>query len=202
MGFLTKSIYRMKIIFGSHNENKVQEIRQILGSQYMILSLKDVDWHEEIDETGDTLEANALIKMRAIYDKFKTHCFAEDTGLEIEALDNQPGVYTARYAGQSKDPDANMNLVLKNLTNVKNRKARFRTIIALNYHDKEYLIEGILKGSIALQKKGNHGFGYDPIFIPEAMDTSLAELSSEEKNKISHRKKAIQSMINFIQSHE
>ncbi len=184
----------MELIFASHNVHKSKEINQIIGADFTVKSLAEISWHDEIDEIGATLEENAQIKARAIYTKLHLDCFAEDTGLEVEALGNKPGVHTARYAGDSKDANENMNLLLENLQNTENRKARFRTVICLICKDQEILFEGILNGKIGLQKNGNNGFGYDPIFIPEGSDISLAEMDEKTKNSISHRKKAIQKM--------
>lgn len=184
----------MELIFASHNIHKSKEINQIIGADFIVKSLAEISWYDEIDEIGVTLEENAQIKARAIYTKLHLDCFAEDTGLEVEALGNKPGVHTARYAGDSKDANENMNLLLENLQNTENRKARFRTVICLICKDQEILFEGILNGKIGLQKNGNNGFGYDPIFIPEGSDISLAEMDEKTKNSISHRKKAIQKM--------
>ena len=184
----------MELIFASHNIHKSKEINQIIGADFIVKSLAEISWYDEIDEIGATLEENAQIKARAIYTKLLLDCFAEDTGLEVEALGNKPGVHTARYAGDSKDANENMNLLLENLQNTENRKARFRTVICLICKDQEILFEGILNGKIGLQKNGHNGFGYDPIFIPEGFDISLAEMDEKTKNKISHRKKAIQKM--------
>ena len=184
----------MELIFASHNVHKSKEINQIIGADFIVKSLAEISWYDEIDEIGATLEENAQIKAREIYTKLHLDCFAEDTGLEVEALGNKPGVHTARYAGDSKDANENMNLLLENLQNTKNRKARFRTVICLICKEQEILFEGILNGKIGLQKNGNNGFGYDPIFIPEGFDISLAEMDEKTKNTISHRKKAIQKM--------
>ncbi|MGB3132706.1 MAG: RdgB/HAM1 family non-canonical purine NTP pyrophosphatase [Saprospiraceae bacterium] len=184
----------MELIFASHNVHKSKEINQIIGADFIVKSLAEISWYDEIDEFGVTLEENAQIKAREIYTKLHLDCFAEDTGLEVEALGNKPGVHTARYAGDSKDANENMNLLLENLQNTKNRKARFRTVICLICKEQEILFEGILNGKIGLQKNGNNGFGYDPIFIPEGFDISLAEMDEKTKNTISHRKKAIQKM--------
>ncbi|MBK8737708.1 MAG: RdgB/HAM1 family non-canonical purine NTP pyrophosphatase [Saprospiraceae bacterium] len=184
----------MELIFASHNVHKSKEINQIIGADFIVKSLAEISWYDEIDEFGVTLEENAQIKAREIYTKLLLDCFAEDTGLEVEALGNKPGVHTARYAGDSKDANENMNLLLENLQNTENRKARFRTVICLICKEQEILFEGILNGKIGLQKNGNNGFGYDPIFIPEGFDISLAEMDEKTKNTISHRKKAIQKM--------
>ncbi len=184
----------MEFIFASHNTYKANEINQIIGNEFKIKSLSEINWNDEIEETGTTLEENAQLKARTVYRKLKCNCFAEDTGLEVEMLNNDPGVYTARYAGELKDANENMNLVLSNLQNHKNRNARFRTIICLVVPDKEILFEGILNGKIGFHKKGNNGFGYDPIFIPEGYDITLAEMDEKSKNTISHRKNALLKM--------
>ena len=189
----------MELIFASHNEHKTWEIEKILNEKIKIKSLTEIGWKEEIEETGSTIEANAILKAKAIYDSLLQDCFAEDTGLEVEALNNAPGVHTARYAGEQKNTEDNINLLLKNLTDSENRNAQFRTVICLILEGQQYLFEGKLIGKIATTKKGEHGFGYDPIFIPNEYSSSLAELGEEIKNKISHRKKAISKMVDFLE---
>ena len=189
----------MELIFASHNEHKTLEIEKILNEKIKIKSLTEIGWKEEIEETGSTIEANAILKAKAIYDSLLQDCFAEDTGLEVEALNNDPGVHTARYAGEQKNTEDNINLLLKNLTDSENRNAQFRTVICLILEGQQYLFEGKLIGKIATTKKGEHGFGYDPIFIPNEYSSSLAELGEEIKNKISHRKKAISKMVDFLE---
>lgn len=198
----------MQLIFATHNENKVKEIQSLLPANIKIVSLKEININADIPETADTLEGNAQLKVNYIFKILKTDCFADDTGLEIEALNNEPGIYSARYAGEEKDPDANMNKVLKGLNNVSNRSARFRTVIALIFDGKEHLFEGIINGTISTEKRGGKGFGYDPIFIPNIISPlsfgegpgvrSFAEMSLEEKNKISHRAIAIQKLVSFL----
>lgn len=188
----------MELIFASHNENKVTEIAALIGSNYTVKSLTEIGYHEDIIEDGETLEANALIKARTIYKKTKKNCFADDTGLLVEALNNEPGVYSARYAGKQKNANDNMNLLLKNLNNFDNKNARFVTVIALIIDGKEYLFEGELLGKITDTKTGKNGFGYDPIFIPNGFNISLAEMDLQEKNKISHRANAFERMIGFL----
>lgn len=195
----------MQLIFATHNKNKVLEVHKLLHKQYEILSLSDLAQGEEIPETGTTLEENALIKARFVYTTYTKNCFADDSGLEIESLNNEPGVYSARYAGEEKnspagraDDDANMNKALQNLNGVTNRNAQFRTVIALIIDGKEYLFEGIIKGKITLEKKGSGGFGYDPIFIPDGYSKTFAEMSIEEKNQISHRAIAIKKLADFL----
>lgn len=189
----------MELIFASHNEHKALEIEKILNEKIKIKSLTEIGWKEEIEETGSTIEANAILKAKAIYDSLLQDCFAEDTGLEVEALNNAPGVHTARYAGEQKNTEDNINLLLKNLTDSENRNTQFRTVICLILEGQQYLFEGKLIGKIATTKKGEHGFGYDPIFIPNEYSSSLAELGEEIKNKISHRKKAISKMVDFLE---
>lgn len=188
----------MKLIFASHNKNKVKEIAAMLPKHFELVGLHDLNYHEEIDETGGTLEENALIKAKHVYGKFNINCFADDSGLEVETLNNEPGVYSARYAGKEKNDDANMNKLLANLTSQANRKARFRTVIALIMYGKEYSFEGIVTGQIINEKRGIEGFGYDPIFVPDGYDKTFAELSSEEKNNISHRAKAVKQLLEFL----
>ena len=177
----------MKLVFATNNPHKLQEVSSILKGKVDIISLDDVHCHEEIPETADTLEGNALLKADYIHKHYHLNCFADDTGLEIEALNNEPGVYSARYAGAEKNPEANMLKVLQQLKNQSNRKARFRTVITLIMDGKTYLFEGIINGTITKDKQGNAGFGYDPIFMPEGYEHTFAELGEEVKNKISHR---------------
>lgn len=190
----------MKLIFASHNKNKVKEVAAILPKHIELVGLHDLNYNEEIDETGATLEENAFIKAKHIYDKFKMNCFADDSGLEVEVLNNEPGVYSARYAGNEKNDAANMNKLLENLSHVENRKARFRTVIAIILDGKEHLFEGIVNGKIINEKRGEKGFGYDPIFVPDGFDKTFAELSSEEKNQISHRAIATKKLIRFLEN--
>lgn len=184
-------IMKRKIHFATGNPNKVKEIHARLGDSYQVLCLSDLNYRDDIIEDGDTLEANALIKARTIYELFGEPTLAEDTGLEIYALDMKPGVRTARFAGESKDPVKNMNRVLELLVGKPDRRARFRAIIAFIENDQEYLFEGIVEGSIALEKMGTEGFGYDPIFIPDGYDKTFGELGFSVKREISHRIRAI-----------
>ena len=186
------------IVLATGNPHKVKEIREVLADQFIIKGLKEIGCTTDLPETSPTLEGNALQKARYVYQHYQVNCFAEDTGLEIEALGGEPGVYTARYAGPKRDPDDNMNLVLQKLLGVKARDARFRTVVALILDGKEYTFEGIVNGTIALQKQGVGGFGYDPIFIPNDYEQTFAELPSTEKNKISHRGRAIRKLIDFL----
>ena len=188
----------MKLVFATNNKHKLEEVRAIIGDRVEILSLNDIDCHDDIPETADTLQGNALIKARYIHEKYNVDCFADDTGLEVEALDGAPGVYSARYAGEECDSQANMHKLLENLTGENNRKAQFRTVIALIIKGEEKLFNGIVKGEISREKMGNSGFGYDPIFIPEGSSKSFAQMSSEMKNSISHRYRATEQLSNYL----
>lgn len=188
----------LSILFATANPNKVREVLELLDDGINIVSLKEIGCYEDIPETQPTIEGNALQKARYVIDNYKVDCFAEDTGLEIEALNGEPGVYSARYAGEKRDSEANMALVLKKLEGKTNRKAHFKTVVALSINGEEFTFEGIAKGHIATSKSGMKGFGYDPIFIPEGYDISFAEMSQEEKNKISHRGKAIDKLKSFL----
>lgn len=187
-----------KLVFATNNEHKVEEIRNKLGGLFEISTLKEIGCFEDIPEDSDTLEGNAQQKARYLYERYGCNCFADDTGLEVEALNNEPGVYSARYAGEAKDSEANMDKLLSNLRGITNRKAQFRTVISLIIDGKEFLFEGIAKGEILTDRKGDKGFGYDPIFQPEGYNQSFAELSMEEKNLISHRGKAVENLIQFL----
>ena len=188
----------MELIFATHNQNKVEEITAILPPVIEIKSLRDINFKNEISETSETLQGNALIKARTIFNQFKRNCFADDTGLEVEVLNGDPGVLSARYAGNQNMDIDNIKKLLRKLKNHDNRKAQFRTVIALIYDRNEYFFEGIIKGKIIREAKGNNGFGYDPIFQPENYFLSFAQLDKEEKNKISHRAKAFRKLINFL----
>ena len=188
----------MELIFATHNQNKVEEIKAILPPVIEIKSLRDINFKNEISETSETLQGNALIKARTIFNQFKRNCFADDTGLEVEVLNGDPGVLSARYAGNQNIAIDNIKKLLRKLKNHDNRKAQFRTVIALIYDRNEYFFEGIIKGKIIREAKGNNGFGYDPIFQPENYILSFAQLDKEEKNKISHRAKAFRKLINFL----
>ena len=188
----------MELIFATHNQNKVEEITAILPPVIEIKSLRDINFKNEISETSETLQGNALIKARTIFNQFKRNCFADDTGLEVEVLNGDPGVLSARYAGNQNIAIDNIKKLLRKLKNHDNRKAQFRTVIALIYDRNEYFFEGIVKGKIIREAKGNNGFGYDPIFQPENYILSFAQLDKEEKNKISHRAKAFRKLINFL----
>lgn len=190
----------MKLVFATNNQHKLEEVSAILDNSIELLSLKDINCNTDIPETADTLEGNALLKAQYIYNNFGINCFADDTGLEVEALNNEPGVYSARYAGENKNPEANMFKVLDNLREKENRKARFRTVIALILNGKEYLFEGIINGKITNSKQGSAGFGYDPIFMPEGYNETFAELGNNIKNKISHRALAINKLYDFLKT--
>ena len=188
----------MKLVFATNNKHKLQEVRDIVGDRVEVLSLADIGCYDDSPETADTLQGNALIKARHIYEKYGFDCFADDTGLEVEALDGAPGVYSARYAGEECDSEANMRKLLENLTGKSNRNAQFRTVIALIINGEEMLFNGIVKGAIATEKKGDSGFGYDPIFVPEGHSASFAQMSSEMKNSMSHRFRATQQLGDYL----
>jgi XTP/dITP diphosphohydrolase len=194
----------MKIVFATNNKNKLREIREILGSDFEIVSLSEIGCHEDIPETGDTLEENALQKAQFVCDKYHIGCFADDTGLEVEALDGQPGVHSARYAeGTDHDSEANMAKLLANLEDKSNRNARFRTIIVLLQPNAQPIyFEGRVDGQIATEKHGTEGFGYDPIFVPEGYDKSFAELGEEIKNTISHRARAVVKLSQYLKENK
>ncbi len=190
----------MELVFVSHNPHKIEEISEILGQGFSLKGLGDLPCHEDIPEPHETLEDNALEKARYVNRKFGVDCFADDTGLEVEALDGLPGVHSARYAGEAKDSEANIEKLLKNLEGEENRKARFRTVIALILNGREYLFEGVVNGTIARQKAGTKGFGYDPVFVPNGYQTTFAQMPLHEKNRISHRGRAIQKLAAFLKS--
>ncbi|WP_433816282.1 non-canonical purine NTP diphosphatase [Flavobacterium johnsoniae] len=188
----------MKLVFASNNKNKIAEIQSMLPESITILSLEDINCFEDIPETADTIEGNAILKADYVTQKYGYDCFADDTGLEVDAINGEPGVYSARYAGEQKNADDNMNKLLKALENNKNRSAQFKTVITLNLEGKQYLFTGIAKGEITETKTGTNGFGYDPIFKPENFDKTFAELPLEIKNSIGHRGKAVQQLIDFL----
>ncbi len=190
----------MEFVFASNNQHKLREIREIAGDNYQILSLEDIGFHEEIDETELTLEGNALLKARAVHQRFNKNVFADDTGLEVEALDGRPGVFSARYAGEGCSFEDNVKKLLQELKGIENRKARFRTAIALILNDKEYIFEGIVNGMITETPSGGGGFGYDPVFLPDAYQQNFAEMDAETKNKISHRGRAMEKLFSFLKS--
>lgn len=189
----------MKLVFATNNKHKLDEVRKITSRHPVeIVSLADIDCFDEIPETADTLEGNALQKVLYIQEKFGMDCFADDTGLEVEALNNAPGVYSARYAGPGHDSEANMKKLLHEMEGMENRKARFRTVIALVWNGKTYTFDGIVNGTITTTKRGENGFGYDPIFIPEGYEQTFAELGNDIKNQISHRAKAVEKLDEFL----
>ena len=186
------------LIFATNNQNKVVEIKNVVGDMYNIVSLRDAGINIDIPEPHPTLEGNATEKSVTIYKLTNQNCFSEDTGLETEALNGEPGVLSARYAGEGRSFDANINKLLNALQQKENRKAQFRTVISLMYNGQEHLFEGICKGQIIAERKGNNGFGYDPVFMPDGANKTFAEMTMEEKNKYSHRKKAMAKLIAFL----
>lgn len=189
----------MKLVFATNNKHKLDEVRKITSHHPVeIVSLAEINCFDDIPETAETLEGNALQKAHYIQEKFGLNCFADDTGLEVEALNNAPGVYSARYAGPGHDSEANMKKLLHEMEGKENRKARFRTVIALVWNGKTYTFEGIVNGTITTAKRGENGFGYDPIFIPEGYDQTFAELGDNIKNQISHRAKAVEKLDEFL----
>ena len=194
-------LHMKKLVFATNNPHKLEEIRAILGSKLEILSLADIGCDADIPETAETLEGNALIKAHYVYDNYKLDCFADDTGLEVDALHGLPGVHTARYAYPDRhDPEANMIKLLEALRENNDRNARFRTVIALIEKGKEHLFEGVVEGVIAREKSGTQGFGYDPVFIPEGNSKTFAELGEDIKNTISHRARAVQKLAEYLAS--
>lgn len=189
-----------QIVFATNNPHKLEELREILGASFQVLSLKEIGCHEDIPETVDTLEGNAEIKARYVKEHYGYDCFADDTGLEVTALGGAPGVYSARYAGPGHDSAANVELLMKNMEGVPDRSARFRTVIALIEGDKLSFMTGIVEGTIITERRGNDGFGYDPIFMPDGFDTTFAQMSMHEKNKISHRGRAVEKLKNHLLS--
>jgi XTP/dITP diphosphohydrolase len=192
---------KLQLVFATNNKNKLKEARAILKDKVDVVSLADIQCFDDIDETASTLEGNALIKACYIYEHYHQNCFSDDTGLEIPALNGEPGVYSARYAGEDKDSNANMQKVLDKLKDKDNRSAQFRTVIALIIDGKEYSFEGIVKGVITKEKHGNSGFGYDPIFRPEESSLTFAEMPLDEKNKISHRGRALEKLNEFLKAY-
>ncbi|MBE6274455.1 MAG: non-canonical purine NTP diphosphatase [Bacteroides sp.] len=189
---------KKKLVVATNNAHKLEEIAAILGDEMELLSLKDIKCFADIPETADTLEGNARQKAMYIYENYGMDCFADDTGLEVDALNGAPGVYSARYAGDGHDSEANMQKLLHELEGKKNRKAQFRTAICLIQEGKEYLFEGIVKGEIIQEKRGGAGFGYDPIFVPEGYEQTFAELGNDVKNTISHRARAVEKLCLFL----
>ena len=188
----------MKLYFATNNIHKLKEVQEVVGDSFQIESMRSLGINEDIPEDQQTLEGNALQKARFLYDRTGESCFADDTGLEVDALNGAPGVYSARYAGEAKNSLDNMALLLKNMSGIQNRKARFRTVIALILDGKEYLFEGIVNGTIAEEPRGTAGFGYDPLFVPDGYSTTFAEMDSEAKNAISHRGRAVEKLAVFL----
>lgn len=190
---------KRKLVFATNNAHKLEEVAAILADKVELLSLNDIDCHTDIPETADTLEGNALLKSSYIYKNYGLDCFGDDTGLEVEALNGAPGVYSARYAtDEGHDAQANMLKLLREMEGKENRKAQFRTVISLILDDKEYLFEGVIKGEIIREKRGDSGFGYDPVFVPEGYEQTFAELGNDTKNQISHRALAVQKLYTFL----
>lgn len=189
---------KKKLVFATNNAHKLEEVKEVVGENFEIVSLDDIGCSDDIEETGTTLEANALIKARYIKQKYGYDCFGDDTGLEVEVLNGAPGVYSARYAGNGHDAKANIKKLLQAMDGEKNRTARFRTVIALIMNGKEYLFEGEIKGKIITEERGTTGFGYDPVFVPDGCENTFAELGTDIKNSISHRALAIRSLCDFL----
>ncbi len=190
----------MKIVFATNNAHKLDEVRQVVGDKFTLVSLRECGIVEDIPENEPTLEGNALAKARYIYERTGADCFADDTGLEVDALGGEPGVRSARYATDGHDDEANKRLLLERLQGVENRAAQFRTAVALIMGGQEYLFEGIVRGRIATEQHGEGGFGYDPLFVPEGYDRTFAQMSAEEKNAISHRGRAVRKLAEFLQN--
>jgi XTP/dITP diphosphohydrolase len=189
----------MQIVFASSNKNKIKEIQLLVSSKIQLLSLDDIGCLEEIPETANTIEGNAILKANYVTQKYGYNCFADDTGLEVEALNGEPGVFSARYAGEQKDANDNMDKLVLNLKNKTNRSAQFKTVIALNLDGNQTLFTGIIKGKIIDEKIGTNGFGYDPIFVADGYSKTFAELTIEEKSAISHRGLAVKKLVDFLQ---
>lgn len=192
---------KLKLVFATNNANKLKEVQAML-TNFEIISLADIHCFDDIPETANTLEGNAILKANYITEKFGYDCFADDTGLEVNALNNQPGVFSARYAGKENDAEANMQKLLRELGENTNRKAQFRTAITLNINQKQYIFEGICEGKILNEKQGDSGFGYDPIFMPNGFSKSFAEMNIEEKGAISHRGKAVEKLVTFLNNQD
>jgi len=190
----------MKLVFATNNKNKILEVQQLLPESIEIISLESIGCFEEIPETADTIEENAIMKANYVTENYGYDCFADDTGLEVDALNGEPGVFSARYAGEQRNSDDNMDKVLSALDNNTNRIAQFKTVIALNLNGKQHLFTGIARGEITQNKTGNEGFGYDPIFKPEGYEQTFAQLSLQEKGAISHRGKATEQLIAFLKN--
>jgi len=192
---------RQELVFATNNKHKTEEVGKLLLNEYKVLNLSDIGCTVDIPETGDTFEENAFLKSSYVVENYKLDCFADDSGLEIEALNNEPGVYSARYSGQ-KDDQVNMKLVLQKMEGLSNRKARFKTVISLIQGQKNYFFEGVINGYILENPIGNQGFGYDPIFVPEGYEQSFAQMNMEQKNQISHRAIAMRKLIAFLKEQQ
>jgi XTP/dITP diphosphohydrolase len=190
----------MELVFATNNKHKLEELSHLAGERFKLLSLREINCFDDIAETADTLEGNAAIKARYIWEKFGRNCFADDTGLEVEALNGRPGVYSARYAGEDQNAAANLIKLLVEMDGKENRKARFRTVICLIIDGKEFFFEGVIDGRITIDRRGAEGFGYDPVFQPEGYSQTFAEMDLQTKNKISHRAKATEQLIAFLKS--
>jgi XTP/dITP diphosphohydrolase len=190
----------MQLVFASNNKHKILEIQNMLPDSVQILSLEDINCHEDIPETADTIEGNAILKANYVTEKYGYDCFADDTGLEVDWLNGEPGVYSARYAGEQKNANDNISKLLSELWGNENRKAQFKTVIALNINGKQHLFTGIVEGDITKERIGNEGFGYDPVFMPEGFSKTFAQFSMQEKADASHRGKAVRQLVSFLES--
>ncbi len=188
----------VELVFATQNENKIKEIQVLLPNHIRLLSLKDIGCTEDIPETADTIDGNAILKAEYVKNKYGYDCFADDTGLEVDALGGAPGIYSARYAGEEKNDRANVDKLLTELKGKENRSARFKTVIALNFNDHEILFTGICTGTITTERRGSHGFGYDPVFQPDGHNKTFAEMDLNEKNRISHRSKATRELVSYL----
>jgi XTP/dITP diphosphohydrolase len=188
----------MKLIFATHNKNKIKEVRSLIPQTIELLSLSEIDLNEEIEETATTIEGNASLKAKFIYDHTNINCFADDSGLLVNALNDAPGVYSARYAGEQKNDEDNIQKLLSELNGKENRKAQFKTVMSLVIDGKEFLFEGIINGTIIKEKRGTNGFGYDPVFTPDGYEQTFAEMDFETKNSISHRGIALKKLVDFL----
>lgn len=188
----------MKLVFATHNQNKLKEVRALMPKHIEVVSLTDINWHTEIDETSDTIEGNALLKAQTVFQQTSLPCFADDSGLLVNSLNGAPGVYSARYGGEQKNDHDNIHRLLHELHNITQREAHFKTVMALVLNNQSYLFEGIVYGKITTEKTGTNGFGYDPVFLPQGSLKTFAEMSAEEKNAMSHRAIAIKKMTDFL----
>lgn len=189
---------RKKIVFATNNIHKLAEVQQMLEAKYEVVGLKEIDFTGDIPETGETLEANASIKSKFVFEKYGLNCFSDDTGLEVDALGGRPGVYSARYAGESGNAEKNIEKLMQELEGIKNRKACFRTVVSLILDGKESFFEGVVYGEIIPEKRGGDGFGYDPVFAPDGYNETFAEMSASMKNTISHRARAVKKLLDFL----